>query len=44
MIHIITAEAKYPISFTELGEKILVLSLHCNGSSSFFFVNALKMY
>ena len=39
----ITAEAKYPISFTESG-KIFVLSLYYNGSNSFWFVNAVKMY
>ena len=34
-----TAEAKYPINFTQ-SEKIFVLSLHYNGSNSFSFVNA----
>ena len=34
-----TAEAKYPINFTQ-SEKIFVLSLHYNGSTSFSFVNA----
>ena len=40
---IFTAEAKYPINFTESG-KGFVLSLHYNGSNSFFFVNATKVY
>ena len=31
----IIAEAKYPINFTELG-KLFVLSLHYNGSNSFY--------
>ena len=35
----ITAEAKYPISFTQ-SRKRFVLSLHYNGSNSFLFVNA----
>ena len=39
----LTAKAKYPISFTQL-EKWLLLSLHCNGSNSFLFVNATKIY
>ena len=38
-----TPEAKYPINFTQPGKKI-VLSLHCNGSNSFFFVNVTKIY
>ena len=37
------AEAKYPIDFTE-SEKRFVLSLHYNGSNSFLFVNATKIY
>ena len=37
----ITAEAKYPINFTE-SEKRFVLSLHYNGSNSFLFVNNVK--
>ena len=37
------AEAKYPINFKQSG-KIFVLSLHCNGSNSFLFVNATKVY
>ena len=36
-----TAEAKYPINFTQL-RKGFVLSLHYNGSNSFLFVNATK--
>ena len=39
----ITAEAKYSINFTETG-KIFVLSLQYNGSNSFLFVNAAKIY
>ena len=39
----ITAEAKYPINFTESGKRF-VLSLHYNKSSSFLFVNVVKMY
>ena len=38
-----TAEAKYPINFTQLGKRF-VLSLHYNGSNSFLFVNATKTY
>ena len=38
-----TAEAKYPINFTQL-RKRFVLSLHYNGSNSFLFVNATKTY
>ena len=37
----LTAEAKYPINFTQSGKR-LVLSLHFNGSNSFLFVNATK--
>ena len=37
------AEAKYPLSFTQL-RKTFVLSMHCNGDSSFWYVNAVKMY
>ena len=40
---ILTAEANYPINFTQLGERF-VLSLHDNGSNSFLFVNATKVY
>ena len=32
----LTAEAKYPINFTQSGRR-LVLSLSYNGSKSFFF-------
>ena len=39
----ITAEAKYPINFTESG-KIFALSLHYNGSHSCLFFNAVKIY
>ena len=40
---ILTAEAKYPINFTQSGKRF-VLSLHYNGSNSFLFVNATKVY
>ena len=40
---VLTAEAKYPINFTQ-SEKRFVLSLHCNGRNSFLFVNATKLY
>ena len=39
----LTAEAKYPINFTQ-SEKRFVLSLHYNGSNSFLLVNATKVY
>ena len=39
----LTAEAKNPINFTQSG-KSFVLSLHYNGSNSFLFVNATKVY
>ena len=39
----LTAEAIYPINFTQPNKKF-VLSLHYNGSSSFLFVNATKIY
>ena len=39
----LTAEAKYPISFTQ-SEKGSVLSLHYNGSNSFIFFNATEVY
>ena len=39
----LTAKAKYPISFTQSGKRF-VLSLHYNGSNSFLFVNAIKVY
>ena len=38
----LTAEAKYPINFTQSGKRF-VLSLHYNGSSSLLFVNATKI-
>ena len=40
---ILTAEAKYPINFTQSGKRF-VLSLHYNGSDSFLFVNVTKVY
>ena len=39
----VTAEAIYPIDFTQRNKR-LVLSLHYNGSNSFYFVNATKIY
>ena len=39
----LTAEAKYPINFTRSGKRV-VLSRHYNGSNSFLFVNATKIY
>ena len=39
----LTAEAKYPINFTQLNKRF-VLSLHYHGSSSFVFANATKTY
>ena len=39
----LTAEAKYPINFTQ-SEKSFVLSLHYHGSNSLLFVNATKVY
>ena len=39
----LTAEAKYPINFTQSGIRF-VLSLHYNGSNGFLFVNATKVY
>ena len=38
-----TAETKYPINFTEL-RKRFVLILHYSGRNSFLFVNATKIY
>ena len=38
-----TGEGKYPTNFTQLGKRIVV-SLHYNGSNSFLFVNATKIY
>ena len=39
----LTAGAEYPINFTLSGKRF-VLSLHYNGSNSFLFVNATKVY
>ena len=39
----LTAQEKYPFSFTQSGKRF-VLSLHYNGSDSFLFVNATKVY
>ena len=39
----LTAEAKYPVNFTQ-SKKRFVLSVHYNGSNSFLFVNAGKIY
>ena len=39
----LTAEAKYPINFPQLG-KVFVLSLLYNASNSFSFVNITKVY
>ena len=39
----LTAEAIYSINFRQLNKK-LCLSLHYNGSNSFLFVNATKIY
>ena len=39
----LTGEAKNPINFTET-RKRFVLSLHYNGSNSFSFLNATKVY
>ena len=38
----LTAEAKYPINFTQSGKRF-VLNLHYNGNNSFLFVNATKI-
>ena len=38
-----TAEAKYPIRFTESGNKF-VFSLNYNGSNSLLYANAIKVY
>ena len=40
---IVTAEAKYPIKFTQLRKRFL-LSLHSNGNSNVLFVKATKYY
>ena len=37
----LTAEAKYPINFTQPNKRF-VLNLHYNGSNSFLFVNAIN--
>ena len=39
----LTAEAKYPINFTQSGKRFIV-SLQYNGSNSFLFFNATKVY
>ena len=39
----LAAKAIYPINFTQSGKRFS-LSLHYNGSNSFFFVNATKVY
>ena len=39
----LTAEAKYPINFTQPRKRFL-LSLYYNGSNSFVFANARKIY
>ena len=39
----LTAEAKYPINFTQSGKRF-VYSLHYNGRNSFLLVNATKLY
>ena len=39
----LTAEVRYPINFTQPNKRF-VLSLHYNGSNSFLFVNATKIY
>ena len=39
----LTAEAKYPINFTESG-KVFLLNLHYNGSNSFLVVSATRIY
>ena len=39
----LTAEAKYPINFTQ-SRKRFVLRLHYNGSNSFLFVNTTRIY
>ena len=38
----LTAEAKYPINFTQSGQRF-ILSLHYTRSNSFLFVNATKI-
>ena len=39
----LTAEAKYPINFTQPRRRF-VLSLHYNGRNNFLFVSATKIY
>ena len=39
----LTAEAKYPINFTQSGKRF-VLGLYYNGDNSFLFVNTTKVY
>ena len=39
----LTAEAKYPINFSQSGKRF-VYSLHYNGRNSFLLVNATKLY
>ena len=39
----LTAQAIYPFDFTQSGNRF-VLSIHHNGSNSFLFVNATKVY
>ena len=39
----LTAEVRYPLNFTQ-SERRFVLSLHYNGSDSFLFVDATKIY
>ena len=39
----LTAEAKYPINFTQAGKRF-VLSLNYIGKNSFLFVNAIEIY
>ena len=41
--HTLTAETQYSVNFTRPGIKFC-LSLHYNGSNSFLFVNATKIY
>ena len=41
--HTLTAEAKYPVNFTQSGKRY-VLILNYNGSNGFLFVNATKVY
>ena len=41
--HTLTAEKMYSINFT-VTKKKFCLSLHCNGASSYLFVNGTEMY